>query len=75
MSYVPQPHIAGFDVHGKSANDRILAFHVLMERRHKFTKGILTAYVDLNETFDSVHRKVVWDLCDFVGFLQGCLAD
>ena len=37
--------------------DRILALRVLTERRREFQQGLLAAYVDLCQAFDSVN----WD--------------
>ena len=40
--------------------DRILAFRVLTERRREFWQGLLAAYVNLCEAFDSVNREALW---------------
>ena len=44
---------------GKSKTDRILVLCLLVERRHEHRQGMLAAYVDLKQAFDSVHRKAL----------------
>lgn len=44
---------------GKSPNDQILALRVLVNRRHKFRQRLLVVYVNLKNTFDSVHREAL----------------
>ena len=44
----------------RSTIDRILALRVLTERRQEFRHGLLAAYVDLCEAFDSVNRHALW---------------
>ncbi|KAG0714105.1 LINE-1 retrotransposable element ORF2 protein [Chionoecetes opilio] len=63
-----RPQQSGFTP-GKSTTDRILALHVLMERRREFRQGMLAAYVDLKKAFDSVHRESLWDLLRLRGIL------
>ena len=46
-------------IHKKSTVDRILAFRVLDKRLQEFRRGLLVAYVDLREAFDSVNRDVL----------------
>ncbi len=52
---------SGF-MHGKSTTGPILALRVLLERLLEFRHGLLAAYVDLKEEFDSVYRETLWDL-------------
>ena len=61
-----RPEQSGFTPK-KSTIDRILALRVLAERRREFRQGMLAAYVNLKKAFDSVHRKLLWNL------LQGLL--
>ena len=42
----------------RSTIDRILALRVLTERRPEFQQGLLAAYFDLSEVFDSVNRRI-----------------
>ena len=46
----------------KSTVDRILALRVLFERLRDFRIGLLAAYVDLRDAFDSVNRDVLWSI-------------
>ena len=43
----------------RSTTDRILALHILVERRREFRQGMLAACVDLKKAFDSVHREAL----------------
>ena len=51
----------------RSMIDRILALPVLTERRRVFPQGLLAAYVDLCEAFDSVNRDVLWRIIGLRG--------
>lgn len=49
-------------MHDKMGSDRIRVHRVSVERRRKFPKGMLTAYVDLKKALDSMHREALFDL-------------
>ena len=49
----------------RSTNDCILALRVLTERRREFRLGLLAAYVDLCEAFESVNRVALWSNLGF----------
>ena len=51
----------------KSTVDRILAHRVLSERLRDFRIGLLAAYVDLREAFDSVNQDVFWRILALCG--------
>ena len=72
LSKYQRPEQLGFPS-GKSTTDRILALRVLMERRREFQQGMLAAYIDLKKVFDSVHRKILWDLLRLCGILAGII--
>ena len=56
---------------GKSTTDCILALRVLVEHRREFRQGMLAAYVDLKEAFDSVLHEALWDLLRLIGIPLG----
>ena len=54
----------------RSTIDRILALWILTECRLEFRQGLLAAYVDLCNTFDSVNQDALWRILVFVGCHQ-----
>ncbi|XP_047486540.1 uncharacterized protein LOC125037408 [Penaeus chinensis] len=57
----------------KPTVDRDLALRVLVDRRLEFQQGMLAAYVDLKNAFDSVHRESLWSLLGLRGFPPGII--
>ena len=51
----------------RSTIDRILALRVLTKRRREIRQGLLTAYVDLCEVFDSVNQDALWRILGLRG--------
>lgn len=47
---------------GKSTIDRILALQVIMEHRREFGCGALAVYIDFQNAFDSMHRKLLREI-------------
>ena len=54
----------------RSTIDRILALRVLTKRRQELRQGLLAAYVDLCNAFNSVNRDPSVGLLVFVGWHQ-----
>ena len=52
-----RPEQSGF-IPKRSTIDHILAFLVLTEHRREFQQGLLAAYFDLSEVFDSVNQRI-----------------
>ena len=51
----------------RSTIDRILAIRVLTKRRREFRQGLLAAYVDLCNAFDSVNPDALWRIIGLRG--------
>lgn len=56
---LPRLQESGF-ASARSTTDRIVAHCVMVECRRKF--GIGRNHVDLEKTFDALHREALWDL-------------
>jgi len=60
------PEQSGF-ILKRSTIDSILALRVLTERKREFRQGLLAAYVDLCNEFDSVNWDALWRILGLCG--------
>ena len=61
-----RPEQSGFTPK-RSMIDHVLGLRVLTKRRREFQQGLLAAFVNLCEAFDSVNRDALWRILGLRG--------